>query len=170
MVKLYELSEQYRKFNEYVDYNMDNEELTEDDLQLYIDTLDGIKDAIENKVENTTKFLKNIEGDIKALKSEEDRLSKKRKYLENKFNGLKTYMAQMLNNANIKSIKAGNFTVKFQKSPASVGIINENRIPLEYRESQPDKILKINILNDLKDGKEINGAILVNDKEHLRIS
>lgn len=76
MSKLYELGEQYRVFNNFVDSAWDNDDLTEDDLQLYIETLESIEDEISNKAENIAKFMKNIEGDIKALKEEEDRLAK----------------------------------------------------------------------------------------------
>jgi hypothetical protein len=170
MAKLYELSEQYRKFNELVDNGLSNDELTEDDLQMYIDTLDSIKDAIDGKCENIAKFLRNIEGDIDAYKSEEKRLAKKRKYLENKYDGLKGYMEQMLINANIKQVKAGNFNIRFQKSPSSVEVVDEASIPNEYKEPQPAKIVKKAILDDLKKGKVISGVLLVDDKEHLRIS
>lgn len=170
MPKLYELSEQYRKFNEYVENGLDNEDLTEDDLELFIDTLDGIKDAIESKIENIVKFMKNIEGDVNAYKAEEQRLAKRRKYLENKIDGLKTYISQTLTNANIKKVNAGNFTVKFQKSPASVEVLHEGSVPEQYREPQPDKIKKKEILADLKLGKVVSGVVLVEDKEHLRIS
>ena len=170
MSKLYELTEKYRKFNQFVDDSLDNEDLSEDDLQLFVDTLDGINDAIEVKVENIVKFMKNIEGDIEAFKNEEKRLAKRRKYLENKYDGLKNYMSDMLELSRIEKVNAGNFVVKFQKSPASVEVLNEQDVPEVYREPQPDKIKKKEMLKDLKDGLAIAGVILVDDKKHLRIT
>ncbi|MEK5036253.1 siphovirus Gp157 family protein [Paenibacillus sp. FSL R7-0302] len=174
MPKLYELSEHYRKLNDYVEDALDSgEELSEDDLQMFIDTIEGVTDLIEIKVENIVKFIRNIEGDIAAYKNEEGRLAKRRKYMENKVKGLEDYMANMLTAANIDVVNAGNFKVKFQTSNASVGIINEERIPEQFRVKQPDKILKADLLKALKrlkEGESIEGAYLINTNRHMRIS
>lgn len=172
MAKLYTLAEQYVKLNEMIDEALDNLEesgVVEDDLQMFIDTLESIDDSIEVKIENICKFLKNIDGDIEAFKKEEQRINKRRKTLENKFDGIKGYMESMLRLMGKTEVKANTFTVKFQKSPASVDVISEKDVPIEYREAQPDKILKKEILAALKDEKVIPGVLLVNDKTHLRI-
>jgi cell fate (sporulation/competence/biofilm development) regulator YmcA (YheA/YmcA/DUF963 family) len=170
MAKLYELAEQFRSFNEFVENALDSEDITEDDLQMYIDTLEGIQCNVEDKVENIVKFLKNIEGDIKAYKAEEERLAKKRKYLNNKFEGLKEYTKQTLEFAKIDKLKVGTFNVRLQKNNPSVAIVNELVIPESYRTPQPDKINNAEILVALKLGAIIEGAMLVDDKRHLRIS
>lgn len=170
MAKLYELSEQYRKFNEYVDNALNEEDLIEDDLQMFIDTLDSIEDSIGDKVENIAKFLKNIEGDIKAYKAEEERLSKKRKYLQNKFDGLKKYTQDMLELAKIDKVKAGLFNVRLQKNPPSAEVINAALVPDKYKIPQDPKIDGKAILEALEKGEKIDGAKLVDDKKHIRIS
>ncbi|KAF6620527.1 siphovirus Gp157 family protein [Paenibacillus polymyxa] len=170
MSKLYELGEQYRVFNNFVDSAWDNDDLTEDDLQLYIETLESIEDEISNKAENIAKFMKNIEGDIKALKEEEDRLAKKRKYLQNKIEGLKSYTQAVLEVNKIDKIDAGLFKVRLQKNPPSINIVNERAIPNTYRIPQPDKIDTKGLLAAVKQGKVVEGVELVTDKKHLRIS
>lgn len=175
MAKLYTLAEQYRIFNEYVNNALDADgedgfDLTDDDIQTYIDTMDAIQDTLAGKVENIVKFLKNMEGDIESFKKEEKRIATRRKYMENKHEGLKSYMANMLQMAGIKTIDAGNFRVKFQKNNPSVEVLNESQVPEQFREAQPDKILKTDILKALKDKQIIPGVVLVTDKEHLRIS
>lgn len=171
MAKLYELTEAFRKFNQLVEDALDNvDNLEEDDLQMFVDTIESINDSIENKVENIVKFMKNIESDIEGFKKEEKRLYTRRKYLENKYEGLKNYMAGQLTLAKLKQVNAGSFKVKFQNSPASVEVLNENDVPSIYREAQPDKINKKDLLKDLKDGKQIAGVLLIDDKQHLRIT
>jgi translation initiation factor 2 alpha subunit (eIF-2alpha) len=170
MSKLYELSESFRKLYEIFEDALDNDELDADSEEMFLDTLESLEGEISFKVENICKFIKNIDGDIKALKAEEDRLSKKRKAMENKVESLKKYMSDMLINAKIKEVKAGNFKVKFQASPPSVEILNPELIPAQYREPQEDKILKSEIMKELKDKKEVAGAKLVDDKVHLRIT
>lgn len=170
MSKLYSLGEQYRKFNEFIDNAWDNEDLTEDDLQLYIETLEAIEDEISVKVENIAKFLKNINSDIEALKGEEKRLAQKRRYLENKSKGLKDYTQNVLETNKLKSLKAGLFNVRLQKNNASVKIVDPNKVPNTYKIAQDPKIDGDAILKELKAGKSIEGVELVTDKQHLRIS
>lgn len=164
------LGEQYRVFNNFVDSAWDNDDLTEDDLQLYIETLESIEDELSNKAENIAKFMKNIEGDIKALKEEEDRLAKKRKYLLNKVEGLKSYTQVVLEVNKIDKIDAGLFKVRLQKNPPSINIVNEKAIPNTYRIPQPDKIDTKGLLAAVKQGEVVEGVELVTDKKHLRIS
>ncbi|QSF43443.1 siphovirus Gp157 family protein [Paenibacillus tianjinensis] len=173
MPALYTLGEQYRVFNQYVDAAWDSEDLTEDDLQSYIDTLESIEDEINSKVENITKFMKNIEGDIEAFKAEEARLARKRKYLENKHKGLKTYMQSVLEVNNIDKVNAGTFKVSIHKTNPSVGIIDEKLIPDTFKipqEAKLDSKALLAALKKLKDGETIDGAVLVTDKKHIRIS
>lgn len=172
MAKLYALAEKYVKLTELIEDALDNLEesgIDEDDLQMFIDTLDSIDDSVEVKVENICKFLKNIQGDIDVFKAEEKRIAQRRKSLENKHDGIKGYMESMLRLMGKTEVKANTFTVKFQKSPASVDVINENDVPQEYKEKVPDKILKKEILAALKDKKVIPGVLLVDDKTHMRI-
>lgn len=170
MSKLYTLGEQYKAFNEFVDAAWDNEDLTEDDLELYIETLESIEDELSNKVENIAKFMKNIESDIEAFKAEEKRLARKRKYLENKYNGLKSYTQSVLEVNKIDKVNAGMFKVKLQKNPPSINILNSNKVPSTYKIAQEPKIDSKKLLNDVKNGAVIEGVELVTDKQHLRIS
>lgn len=169
MPSLYDLTGQYKQFHDFVEAALDSE-VTEEDLQLYIDTLEAIEDSIENKVSNIVIFLKNIEGDIVAYKAEEERLQKKRKYLENKFKGLKEYTQSVLELNGMNKVKAGTFNVRLQKNPPSVNVINEKLIPQNYLIPQPAKIDTKGLLEAAKAGQVIEGVELVTDKKHLRIS
>lgn len=170
MPKLYELSEKYNAFNQYMEDALDNiDELDEDTLSMFTDTLESIQDEIGDKVENIVKFLRNIEGDIESYKNEEQRLAKKRKYLENKYAGLKDYTQQMLEFANLDKVQAGLFKVSLRKSPPSVNVLDEKKIPDSYKIAQPMKLDKKTILSDLKLGKEIDGAAMTTDRKSLII-
>lgn len=169
MAKLYELTDQYVKFNEFVENALESDDLTEDDLQMFVDTLDSIQDSVENKVGNIVRFLKNIKSDIDAHKEEEKKLAQKRKYLENKFEGLKDYTQNMLEFAKIDKVMSGVHGVRLQNNPPSIRVLDENAIPSTYKTPQPDKIESREILADLKQGKDVAGVELVTDKRHLRI-
>lgn len=161
MPNLYELSNQYL----YLNTLLENEEIDPEAIQ---DTLEAIEDEIEVKIENIVKLMKNIEGDIDAFKTEEKRLADRRKALENKYNYFKQYIQDSMIKLNKKNIKTGLFTISFQKSPPSVEIVDEKSIPHEYIAFQI-QINKKQLLEDLKNGKEVKGVVLVKDKEHLRI-
>ena len=147
-----------------------DENIDQDTIQMFIDTLDAIEDTIEHKVENIIKFLKHLESEINAYKAEEMRLQRKRKSLENKFNGLKEYTKQMLELAGFEKIKAGLFNVRLQKNPPAVIIKDESLIPQEYRIPQPDLIDKKKILQAITNGIKVEGAELAPESRHLRIN
>ena len=167
MAKLFQLSEAYRKLYEQVDELLDNEEMTDDDLDMLIDTIKSIEDLIEVKIENINKLAKGWQADVDAYKKEESRLEKRRKALENRIKGLKQYAFEMLTNAKIDKVD-GIHGARLQKNPPSVLITNEDLIPSKYRESQPDKILKSEIIADLKLKVDVKGATIAPETKHLR--
>ena len=67
-MKLYELAENYNELLEI----LDNEEATAEELA---DTLDGINDAIEVKVDNICRVRKYLEGKVEVYKAEAKRLT-----------------------------------------------------------------------------------------------
>lgn len=169
MPKLYELTDDYIKFVNYANAILENEDLTEEDLEMLVDTLDSISSAIEDKVENIVKFMKNLEGDIEAYKREEERLKKRRTVQENTYKRLKEYLQNMLEVSGMHKVDAGLFKVRIQKSNPSVEIVDEAKIPDEYKIPQEPKIDKKKLLNDLKNGSVVEGAKIAEASYHLRI-
>lgn len=154
-MKLYEITEAYN--------NLDELEETEE-ITKYLDL---IQDEFNQKSENIVKFIKNIEADSKALKDEEKRLADKRKSLENKTKWLKYYLQNNMERLGNKKIKAGIFNLNIQKNPPSVNVVDEEKIADDYFVIER-KLDKKKLKDDLKDGKEIDGAELVQG-ESLRI-
>lgn len=169
MTKLYELTDDYIKFVNYANAILENEDLTEEDLEMLVDTLDSISSAIEDKVENIVKFMKNLEGDIEAYKREEERLKKRRTVQENTYKRLKEYLQNMLEVSGMHKVDAGLFKVRIQKNNPSVEIVDEAKIPDEYKIPQEPKIDKKKLLNDLKNGSVVEGAKIAEVSYHLRI-
>lgn len=154
-MKLYEITEAYVSLEE----NYDGENLKE--------MLDSIKDEFNLKAENIVKVIKNLDGDIEALKNEEKRLADKRRSLEKQKEDLKEYLFYNMQATNSKKIKAGIFDINIQKNPQSIKIIDEAIIPEKYKIASY-RLDKQALKNDLKDGVEIEGASL-EQKEGLRI-
>lgn len=138
------------------------------DPEVMKDTLDSIKDAIENKAENIAKLIRNLESDVSAYKEEEDRLKTKRQSAENKVKWLKTYLEDNMKLTGKTKFKSGMFNFAIQKNPASVNIVDEKAIPEEFLIQQPPKVDKTSLKEILKRGIEVPGAEL-KQTEGLRI-
>lgn len=170
MPNLYELAKEYKRFYDLMEAGLDDENLSEDDLQMYNDTLESIQEPLEQKVENICRFLKNIEGDIAAYKNEKLRLEKKQKYLQNKYDGLKRWLKDSLELNKIDKVEAGMFKVRLQKNPASVEIIDEKQVPEQYVTKKEISFDKKLLLEEIKSGKTIDGVAMAPQSRHVRIS
>ena len=159
MAKLYELSTGYKN----IEYLLENGENNEE-LQV---VLDSLGEEIEDKAENIAKLIKNYEADIEAFKTEEKRIAERRRILENDVKRLKEYLFNNMKLTGKTKFKKGTFSFNIAKNPASVEIVNQDIIPMDYRELV-EVINKKDILQDLKNGKDVQGAIL-KQGESLRI-
>lgn len=161
-MKLYELTEMYQNV-----WNLiEDEEVDIESLEI---ALNQIEENIEAKAEGMAKLIKSIDGDIAALKEEENRLAKKRKALENKQKNIKTYLEYQLIGMGIDKVKTPLFTVALQNNPPSVRFIDEALIPEQYKvRTELVSIPKKIILDDIKKGIEVAGVEVIQGKS-LRI-
>lgn len=150
MSSLYDLTQDFKQVQSLIDDGGEG-------LQ---DTLDSINLAIEDKLENIGKVIRNLDGEIEMLKNEETRLADKRKALETNKKRLKAYVEDQLTITGKDKVKAGLFSFSMQNNPPSVNILDEEGIPEIYRVEQKPRIDKKLLLSDLKNGNEINGAEL----------
>jgi predicted nuclease with TOPRIM domain len=160
MPKLYELTGQYRNLVELLDDPAI-------DGQVVLEAAIGIEAELTDKAQNIAKLLKNIDSDIEAVKCEKKRLAEMQSALENKYDNLKIYLETNLKQANLKKI-AGIVPLAFRKCPPSVEIIDPNLLPPEcvIVKKEPDKKA---IKELLMNGHPVNGAVLVTDKEYLKV-
>ncbi len=159
-MRLYELTEAYKSIWELVT----DEDV---DLEALEMALNQVEEDINQKAENMAKLVKSIEADVEVIKAEEQRLSTRRKALENKKDNMKQYLEMQLNTAKIEKIKTPVFTIAIQNNPPSVELVDENLIPQSYK-SYEVKIDKKSILSALKEGQAIPGADIKRTKS-LRI-
>lgn len=158
-MKLYELTNDFRQV----------QALIEDGGEGLEDTLEAINLAIEDKLENIAKVIKNLEADVDGFKQEEKRLADRRQSIENNIKNLKQYAENTMIVTGNKKIKAGLFTFAIQKNPPSVEIANEDLIPEKYKKTvTTTTIVKKDLLDALKEGQVIEGATIKQGKS-LRI-
>lgn len=148
-MKLYEYTENYLNVLEKAD------ELEPDVL---LDTLEAIREPLEQKAENVAKMIKTFEAEAKAVKEEEERLASKRKTLENRASSLKEYLKQQLEETGITKIKRPLFTISVQNNPPGVDVQDENAIPGEFWVPVDPKLNKQAILKRLKSGETVPGC------------
>lgn len=157
-MKLYELTSSYQQVLEIA------EQLDAETLK---DTLDAIEDAIETKVENTAFVIKSLEGNINLIDDEIKRLQAMKQTQQNNVRSLKEYIQDAMEQVGINRIQGKLIKIAIQNNPPSVRLaedFNDDRYLIELA----PKIDKRAILDDLKQGKEIQGAKIVQGKS-LRI-
>lgn len=159
MAKLYELSTGYKNIEYLLENGEDNEELAA--------VLNSLDAEIEDKAENIAKLIKNYEADIEAFKTEEKRIAERRRTLENVVKRLKEYLFSNMKLTGKTKFKKGTFSFNIAKNTASVEITNADIISSDYK-VLTEVLDKKAILQDLKDGKDVQGAIL-KQSESLRI-
>ena len=160
-MNLYEISRNYNNLQKLID----NPEIPQ---EMIIESLNSVGEEIELKAENIAKLIKNIEGDIKIFKEEEQRINERRKVLENKTKWLKNYLEENMKATGKTKFKHGTFSFNIQKNPPSLSIEDINYIPNKYLVQQEPKVDKKELLKDIKNGLEIDGVEIV-QTESLRI-
>ena len=159
MAKLYEIATGYKNIEYILENGGGNEELAS--------VLNSLDEEIEDKAENIAKLIKNYESDIEAFKTEEKRIAERRRTLENVVKRLKEDLFNNMKLTNKTKFKKGTFSFNIAKNPASVEITNVDIISSDYK-VLTETLDKKAILQDLKNGKDIQGAIL-KQSESLRI-
>lgn len=155
-MQLYELTEMY--------LNLKDMDIEDGDLN---SALENIDDEIETKADNIAKVLRDFDGDIEALKSEEERLAKKRKAIENRQKHLKEYLQNAMLVLDKRKFKTDLFSFNIQKNAPSLKILDESKIPEDYYKIER-KLNKNDLKEAVKSGLFEDAAELVSS-ESLRI-
>ncbi len=163
MSNLYELTNDYLQILSM----LEDPEL---DPQTLADTMEGIEGEFEIKAENYAKVMKNLEGDILAIKTEIDRLTSKKKALENNIKNMKSTLQTAMETTGKTKFKTELFSFNIQKNAPSV-VIDEQyieNIPEEFLKYKDPEIDKTAIKEALKNGAILRGAY-INRKDNIQI-
>jgi acetylglutamate synthase len=153
---LYEISQTYR---EALDV------LTDPELDLpnevIADTLEGLQGSLEDKAIAVAQFFKNLEATAVAIKEAEQRMSQRRKAIENRVASLKTYLKDSMESCGITRIESPWFALSIAKNPLAVDITDEDSLPDEFVEIVTTrKVDKTAIKKAIEAGTEVPGAAL----------
>lgn len=163
MSNIYELTQDYLIISEM----MENPEL---DPEFLADTMEAVEGALEIKAENYAKVMKNLEGDVTALKAEETRLSEKRKAIENNIKNMKVALQSMMTITGKTKFKTDLFSFGIQKNAPSVVIDTDiNNLPTEFLKFREPEVDKTKLKEALKNGEDLEGLAHLEQSESLRI-
>ena len=163
-MNLYELTEQY---DEVMSLLYDNET----DEQTILDTLESIEGEIEDKADNYAKIIKTMTAEAEAIKSEEDRIHKRRMTLENRAKWLKDTLQANLEFIGKTKFKTELFSFSVSQNGGKQPLaITENieEIPGKYLIAQkpvPNK----DAIRELLQSREVEWAKLEPYGTHLNI-
>ena len=161
MANIYELTNDFRE----VMSLLESGEYDEETLK---NTLECIECEIEEKADGYARVIRNTEADIAGIKAEEERLAKKRKTLENSIKQMKDNLEDAMRATGKTKFKTELFSFNIQKNPPKVQLIEGVVIPDAYLIKQDPKVDAAYIKEQLKNGKELPFAVLVQE-ESLRI-
>lgn len=152
MSNIYELTESYKQVFDAISSGEDD--------QVYLDTLQSINDSIEDKADNYMRVIKNLEGDNEALDKEIKRLQARKKTNQNGIKRMKEDLQLTMEQTNKLAFKTPLFSYGIQNNAPSLDNLDIDKIPKKYFVEQDPKLDKKSLLNDLKEGQEINGATM----------
>ena len=157
-MKLYEITEQLRQL-------MAMDDVPPEQLQ---DTLDMVNDEFEAKAENIAMLIREMVLDAEGYKAEIDRLSDRKKSIDNKVESLKDCLRVNMQANDMTKIKGKLFTISLGEPTETVYVADEKLLPdnLVYIKREPNKT---EIKAQLKSGTDIEGCALVQGKARLTI-
>ena len=144
---LYELTNEYLQL-------LDMAEDPDVDPVVLFDTMDGIGGEIEMKADGYAKVIRQLEADIEGLKAEENRISRRRKIMENNIKFMKNRLTDAMIATGKTKFKTELFSFNIQKTPPRVVIDDPTHIPEAYLILQEPKVDTIGIKNALKSADE----------------
>lgn len=134
MANLYELMGDYEALQQ----ALEEEELTNEQLQKLLDELDDMKGSLKEKVDNIAKLVANLDADIHRFRTEEQRLEKRRKAIENKKKRLRAWVRTSMDILDVKRIKTNVHSVTLSEAQDKVVVLDIKQVPEEYLRRKPE--------------------------------
>jgi chromosome segregation ATPase len=167
-MRLYELTEQYAALCERAFEESDDEGQLSAEFTALLNALEG---GVNEKFEQCGFALRNMQAMETALKTEAERLSRRKSQVEDRIDRLKDYLKDQMNKLGETKRQAGIFTfaIRANGGNPAVKVLNEDLIPEDYWYQPPAVPDKTLIIEVSKTGAVVPGVELVRGN-HLRVS
>ena len=129
------------------------------DDETLADTLEGITDLREMLAEVVRSALVD-EALAKGLSTRLADMKERLQRFDERAKTKRSLVRQAMTDANLARLSEADFTVSLYPGAASLEVLAEDQIPDVYWKSQPEKLDRQRLLNDLKDGAKIDGVAL----------
>lgn len=139
-----------------------------DMLQAWFDTLEGIEEEFNFKAENTAQYIKSLKAEEAAIKSEEDKLKKRRQQYSHKIECMTVYLKNCMMQMGVKKIETPRARITIRNNAPSLKIADEISFINMLQENSRDDLLKYElpeirkseIKKLIKSGEVFPGAVL----------
>jgi hypothetical protein len=138
------------------------------DSDTLADTLEGITDLHEMIAAVVRSALVD-EALVSGLRLRLDDMKERLSRLEIRGAKKRQLAFEAMSEAGLKKLEQEDFTASLRAGPLSLVIAAEDEIPQDYWIPQPPKLARQALLNALKQGNEIPGAVLSNPKPSLSV-
>lgn len=165
MSSIYELTADYLQIMQM----MEDGEL---DPQTLADTMEAVEGEFEIKAESYAKVMRNLDGDITAIKAEIDRLTKKKQTLENNIKTMKKALQGAMEVTGKTKFKTDLFSFRIQKNAPSV-IMDETyieNVPERFLKYKDPEINRTAIKEAILAGEDLEGLAHLEQSSSIRIS
>ena len=161
MSSLYDLTAEYIQL-------MELAEDPETDPEVLSDTMEGLSGEIEDKADNYAKVIKSMQASVDGLKGEIDRLTAKKKAIENGIDRMKRNLEASMIATDKRKFKTDLFTFYIQKNQPSLVLDDDYPVPQEFLIEQDPKVDTKAIKERLLAGESFKFASL-KESESIRI-
>ena len=130
-----------------------------------LEKLDALQIERERKLEGVALWIKDIKAEAAAVKEEADKLTARKKSLDNKMEGLKNWLSYALGGEKLKTPRCNVYYTHNQRLAVEdegklIGFLKTLKKPEQFLKFSEPELRKDEIKKALKDGYEIPGASL----------
>lgn len=154
---LYQLSAEYQRV-------LDKIENTDEITPELMDELNAIHESTENKILSKTSIVKSLEAEAEAIEKAIQEMCQRGDSLIKKAKIIREEIKREMELCHLEKAKNPYHEVRILLNNPKVDDIDENLLPSTYIKEKIFRLVdRMNILRDLKAGKEIPGARLVRE-------
>ena len=154
-IALYEMTAEFKAVAQKL------EDLDLDD-QTIADTLEGYSADFENKVIAISSFIRNLEVSANAMKQAETEMNDRRKSVERKIEGLKSYVLTNMKAIGKDKVECPLFKVSIRTNAPSVQVANEDVVPAKFVVMKTSTSIDKKALKEaIESGEVFDGVSLV---------
>ena len=132
---------------------------------LDVEKLDALQMERERKLEGVALFVKDLKAEAAAVKEEADKLTARKKALDNKIESIKTWLLGALDGGKLKTARCNVYQTHSQRvsiadEPKLISFLQTLNEPDKFLRFRDPELRKDEIKKALKDGAVIPGAAL----------